>query len=149
VISYKSRAIFYIIHFRWNSPIFPGQRLRPPDSAGSCRKGAEKTLDPAGKHRIYPEVETVFPSEIFWNFSGGFQSISCAFRQEPARIYRPGLIEHKYIDCLFKNIIKIELRKKKNHYSTGFVDYRITHLENSPMCDYDEFVLWIIHFPSK
>jgi hypothetical protein len=47
-------------------------------------EGAGKTLDPAGKQRIYQEVEAVFPREICWNFSG-------AFLPEPARIFRPGL----------------------------------------------------------
>jgi hypothetical protein len=28
-------------------------------------------------------VEAVFRPEIYWIFSGGFLSISCAFRQEP------------------------------------------------------------------
>jgi hypothetical protein len=68
--------------------LHPGQRLRPSDPTASCRKGAGKTPSPAGKHRIYPEVEAVFMREICWNFSGGFQSISCAFRQEPAGNHR-------------------------------------------------------------
>jgi hypothetical protein len=66
----------------------PGRRLRPLDPAGSCRKEAGTSPDPAEKPRKSPEVEAVFRPEIYWIFSGEFLSISCAFRQEPVGNHR-------------------------------------------------------------
>ncbi len=57
---------------------YPSRRLRPLDSAGSWRKEAGKSPDPAGKHRKFVGF-----------FSGGFQSISCGFQQEPVGILLP------------------------------------------------------------
>jgi hypothetical protein len=52
------------------------------------RKEAEKLSDSAGKHWKSSEVGGVLRPEIFWIFSGGFQSLSCAFRREPVGNYR-------------------------------------------------------------
>jgi hypothetical protein len=61
---------------------------RSGNVAGSCRKEAGMSPDPAGKPWKSPEVEAVFRPEIYWIFSGGFLSISCAFRQEPVGNHR-------------------------------------------------------------
>jgi pentatricopeptide repeat protein len=77
VISYGAMMKGYNLN---NNPIkclklfekIPGRRLRPLDPAGSCKKEAGTSPDPAGKPRKSPEVEAVFRPEIYWIFSGGF-----------------------------------------------------------------------------
>ncbi len=86
--SHTCKFFFYLLVCDTYTHLSPGRRLRPLDPAGSCRKEAETSPDPAGKPRKSPEVEAVFRPEICWIFSGGFLSISCAFRQEPAGNHR-------------------------------------------------------------
>ncbi len=57
-------------------------------ASGSHKKDAEKSPDPAEKHRKSLELEAVFRPEIVRIFSGGFLSNSCVFRQELAGNHR-------------------------------------------------------------
>ncbi len=81
----------YITKIRWWQQwiiAFPGRRFRLSDPAGSCRKDAGKSPDPAGKHRKSLEHGSSIPTGNCPDFSGGFLSTFCAFRQEPARNHR-------------------------------------------------------------
>ncbi len=50
----------------------PGRWFRPPDSAGSCRKDAGKSPDPAGKHRKSLEHGSSILTQIVRIFSSRF-----------------------------------------------------------------------------
>ncbi len=68
----------------------PGRRLRPPYPVGSCRKGAEKSPYPAGKHRNWKQ----FPG---WNTA----SISSVFSVRFSGIYRKCVESRRFLPYVF------------------------------------------------
>ena len=72
---------FSIFFFHRKIYPYPGRRFRRPNPAGSCRKDAEKSPYPAGKHRKSLERGSSIPAG---NCSDFFRSIPANFLRFPA-----------------------------------------------------------------
>jgi hypothetical protein len=74
--------VHYLYDNLKNRVTIPGRRFRPPYPAGSCRKDAEKSPYPVGKHRKFLGNGSSIPVGILLPSSGVFPVCSSGMRRK-------------------------------------------------------------------